>query len=238
MANFTNVMITDFQLPGDDPQGGVSLIAATSLVNPSAFGLEIGILAVDLYYQGLYLGPAQTTSAVNLTSGLNNVTLGGRLIDHTGNQTALAQLGQLFSGYLNGDTLPTIAVGRSVTLPDGTQVSWLNQAIKSLILNVPLRAPQGQIHPIKSITIQTFTLSYTPATAYSPTAFSPAVSAGLSLPFGFSLNISQAAVTFAIVQNRTLIAALAGSYGAGVTMLTTRNSGQTECVRIAPCMQR
>lgn len=98
MANFTDVTITDFQLPGDDPQGGISLIAGTSLVNPSPFGLEIGILAVDLYYQGLYLGPAQTTSAVNLTAGLNNVTLGGHLVDHTGNETALAQLGQLFSG--------------------------------------------------------------------------------------------------------------------------------------------
>ena len=56
MANMTNVKITDFQLPGNDPAGGISLAVTTQLTNPSAFGVEIGTLAVDLYYQDLYLG--------------------------------------------------------------------------------------------------------------------------------------------------------------------------------------
>lgn len=56
MANMTDVSISDFQLPGDDPAGGISLAVTTKLTNPSAFGVEMGILMVDLYYEDLYLG--------------------------------------------------------------------------------------------------------------------------------------------------------------------------------------
>lgn len=56
MANMTDISISDFQLPGDDPEGGISLAVTTRLTNPSAFGVEIGTLNVGLYYNGLYLG--------------------------------------------------------------------------------------------------------------------------------------------------------------------------------------
>lgn len=56
MANMTDVSISDFQLPGDDPAGGISLAVSTKLTNPSAFGVEIGTLVVGLYYNGIYLG--------------------------------------------------------------------------------------------------------------------------------------------------------------------------------------
>ena len=34
MANMTDISITDFQLPGDDPAGGISLSVQTKLTNP------------------------------------------------------------------------------------------------------------------------------------------------------------------------------------------------------------
>lgn len=52
----TDISITDFQLPGNDPAGGISLAVTTKLTNPSAFGVEMGTLIVGLYYDGLYLG--------------------------------------------------------------------------------------------------------------------------------------------------------------------------------------
>lgn len=52
----TDISIADFQLPGDDPAGGITLSVVTQLTNPSAFGVEIGTLSVGLYYQDLYLG--------------------------------------------------------------------------------------------------------------------------------------------------------------------------------------
>lgn len=88
----TDISISDFQLPGDDPAGGISLAVTTKLTNPSAFGVQLGSLAVNLFYDGLFLGPAVSTSAVNLTSGVNYINLVGRLVDYSGNHTALDQL--------------------------------------------------------------------------------------------------------------------------------------------------
>lgn len=56
IGNFTDVGIADFQLPGNDPAGGITQDVVTYLTNPSAFGVEIGTLSADLFYKGLYLG--------------------------------------------------------------------------------------------------------------------------------------------------------------------------------------
>ncbi|KEI38050.1 uncharacterized protein L969DRAFT_18838 [Mixia osmundae IAM 14324] len=228
MANFTNVAIADFQLPGDDPAGGITLDVVTTLTNPSAFGVEIGTLVVDLYYDGLYLGPAQTSTSVNLTSGFNSFPLTGRLLSYAGNQTALAQLGVLFTNYVNGDSTLVTAVGRSATLPNGEQISWLSEGIRALQLIVPLKSPTGPLNPIKDIQIQTFSLTF-PGTpdSYQPTAASNNLMAGIGLPFGFSLNISAVAAAITIVQNDTSIAQVQGVTGAATTILTSVNAGFT-----------
>lgn len=68
MANMTDVSISDFQLPGDDPAGGITLAVTTKLTNPSAFGVEIGLLTVGLYYNDLFLGYALVTFQIILLS--------------------------------------------------------------------------------------------------------------------------------------------------------------------------
>lgn len=56
MANFTHVTISDFQLPANDPAGGITQDVVTKLTNPSSFGLETGRLNLNLYYKGMFLG--------------------------------------------------------------------------------------------------------------------------------------------------------------------------------------
>ena len=185
---------------------------------------------MDLFYDGLYLGPAESVVPLNVTPGVNTIALEGRLLPYTTDSDALAKLGVLFSGYLNGVAVPVTAVGRSVRETSGVTPSWLAAAISALVLNVPLQSPTGPISPIYSISINAFSLAYTPETAYSPVASSPLVSAAIGLPFGFSLNITQAQNSIAIVQNGTLIAALPGTYGASTTMISDRNSGSTKGV--------
>ncbi|GAA95808.1 hypothetical protein E5Q_02465, partial [Mixia osmundae IAM 14324] len=228
MANFTNVAIADFQLPGDDPAGGITLDVVTTLTNPSAFGVEVGTLVVDLYYQDLYLGPARTSQFVNLTSGVNSFPLTGRLLSYAGNDTALAQLGVLFTNYVNGDATPVVAVGRSVTLPNGEVIGWLAQGIRALQLQVPLKSPTGPLNPIKSIQIQVFSLLFgDPTMSYQPTASSNNLKASIGLPFGFSLNISAVAAQITIVQNYSNIAQIQGITGAATTILNSVNAGFT-----------
>ncbi|KAN0059778.1 hypothetical protein ACQY0O_008352 [Thecaphora frezii] len=223
--SFEDVRILDFQLPGDDPQGGVTLQVTTSLTNPSPFGVEIGTLDMALYYKGMYLGPA-STSNLNVTNGVNAVTLSGRLIPHNTNQTELDLLGELFTGYINGETLDVQARGVAATQADGSKVAWLSEGITALTIAVPLKAPEP-INPIKSITIGSLALVYTPETAYSPTAFSSALSATLGLPFGFSLNIMSTANTITLLFEGAQVATIQGAYSNASTTLTLISAGQT-----------
>ncbi|EST10168.1 Protein of unknown function DUF3712 [Kalmanozyma brasiliensis GHG001] len=223
--NFEDVEILDFQLPGDDPAGGISLSVTTSLVNPSPFGVQLGTLNLGLYYQGMFLGPA-TTSNLNVSAGRNVITLNGRLVPHTDNATELELLGQLFTGYINGETLPTQARGVSVQQANGDNVGWLSQGITALELQVPLKAP-APINPIKSISIGSLALIYTPETAYSPTAFSSALGATLGLPFGFTLSIVNTATTFTILFEGAQVATINSAYSNTTTTLQLVSAGQT-----------
>ncbi|BGP00846.1 hypothetical protein RTBOTA2_002159 [Rhodotorula toruloides] len=227
MANFTNIEIKDFQLPGDDPAGGISLSVVTSLTNPSSFGIEIGVLSVSLFYGDLLLGPAHTSGPVNLTAGVNYVHLVGRLLPYENDNAALQKLGTLFSAYLNGDTIPVQARGLSIDLPGGENIAWLTAGISALTLNVPLKSPTGRIAPITGITIQELSLQFDPSQPYAPQANSSAVSATFGLPFGFSLNIVRLQNDFGIVDNRTIVASLSTPYGSSNTTITSRNAGYT-----------
>lgn len=65
--NFGNdVKLLNFQLPGDDPAGGISTTAISQLNNPSPFNLQIGTLDLDLFYKGMFIGPVSATG-LNLT---------------------------------------------------------------------------------------------------------------------------------------------------------------------------
>ncbi|GJN94719.1 hypothetical protein Rhopal_007810-T1 [Rhodotorula paludigena] len=227
MANFTNISIRDFQLPGDDPAGGISLSVQTSLTNPSSFGLEIGVLTVSLYYGDLFLGPASTSGSVNLTTGENDIHLVGRLVPYPDDTAALGQLSTLFTSYLNGDTIPVQARGLSIDLPSGQNIAWLSSGISALTLNVPLRSPTGRIAPITGITIEALSLQFDPSNPYAPTANSSAISAGFGLPFGFSLDIVRLKNEFGIVDNRTIVASLESPFGSSNTTITSRNAGYT-----------
>ncbi|GAA6063179.1 hypothetical protein JCM10212_003114 [Sporobolomyces blumeae] len=227
MANMTDISITDFQLPGDDPAGGISLSVQTKLTNPSAFGVEIGILSVSLYYQDLLLGPAHTTSSVNLTAGVNYIHLVGRLLPYPDNPAALAQLSTLFSAYLNGETIPVQARGLSIDLPGDENIAWLTAGIQALTLNVPLKSPTGPVAPITGITIEELSLQFDPNAPYAPTANSSDVSATFGLPFGFSLNIVRLQNQFGIVDNGTIVAGLSSPYGSSQTTITSRDAGYT-----------
>lgn len=63
---FDDVKIINLQLPGDDPAGGITVQTITQLVNPSPFGVQVGNLALDLFYKGMYLGPVRSEN-LNLT---------------------------------------------------------------------------------------------------------------------------------------------------------------------------
>lgn len=162
-----------------------------------------------------------------MTSGVNEISLIGRMIDYSNNTAALNKLSIVFSNYLSGGPTPVEARGVSVLLPDGSSVAWLQAGVQALILNVPLSSPQGRISPITSILIESLSLNFNAATPYAPTANSSHTSATFGLPFGFSLDIVELSNSFAIVSNKSIVAALSAPLGSSKTTILTQNAGYT-----------
>lgn len=150
----------------------------------------------------------------------------GRLIDHTGDAPALAQLSTLFSNYLNGATTPVTAKGISVAQSDGVPIAWLSQGIAALVLNVPLKSPTP-INPITGIAIEALSLDFGGKDSWAPMANSSHLSATFALPFGFSLGISQLANSFNIIDNQTITAGLSAPMGRAETTILSQNAGFT-----------
>ncbi len=224
--NFHNVKILDFQLPGDDPAGGITAQVLTSLTNPSPFGVQLGTLNLALYYKDLYLGPAFADGLVNITSGVNTVLLRSRLISHADNQTALDMLGEVFTGYINGDAVPVIARGVSTVLGNGETVGWLSQGIKALSVKVPLQAP-SPIEPIKGISIDYLSLVFDREQPWNPVTFSQALTGQIGLPFGFSLDIISTSNEISLTYANQTVANIAGAFSNSTTRLSLISAGST-----------
>lgn len=154
------------------------------------------------------------------------MTLTGRLIPYTDNATALAQLGVLFTNYINSVESIVIGKGVSATKPDGSVVTWLAEGITALSTTIPFLPPRP-IDPIKGITIDYISLVYNETTPYNPLLFSNNLVGTFSLPFGFSLNITQLATEITIIYNGANVGTATGPYSASDTELSLLSTGET-----------
>ncbi|KAI7888807.1 uncharacterized protein EV154DRAFT_447271 [Mucor mucedo] len=195
MNGFPNVHIESFQLPGDDPNGGIFVELGTVLESPSPIGVQLGTIALSIGYDGVNIGTVQAEN-VNLAKGDNHILLKGTLIPQT-DSNALEKVGNLFSNYVSGKVSNTSAVGISAA-PDGVNpISWLSEGFKSVQLNVALAAAEP-LKIINSVQMGYLDLNFDDANPYKPSANAPSVNADFKIPFGFSLNITE------VTQNITL----------------------------------
>jgi len=94
----------------------------------------------------------------------------------------LAIVSELFTKYLNGESLPVIAKGVSTLQTDGSRISWLSEGIQHLSLNVPFKSPIP-IDPIRTITIGDLALQFDKNQPWTPAAESHSVQATLGMLF-------------------------------------------------------
>lgn len=200
MNGFPEVSITSFQMPGDDPNGGILVELGTLLVSPSPVGVQLGTIKMEIGYDGVDLG---TVSAENVTlaQGNNTINLKGTLKPQT-DPTALDKVGVLFSNYVAGNMSQTSAVGLSAA-PDGVnQIDWLSQGFQSVRLNVGLGAG-APLDIIKSVNMGYLDLKFSQDAPYSPILNAPNIVAGFQIPFGFSLSITEVAQNLKMANNAT-----------------------------------
>ncbi|KAF9562767.1 hypothetical protein CPC08DRAFT_361960 [Agrocybe pediades] len=218
-----NVILKDFQLPGDDPDGGIRFIAVTELNNPSPFALDLGTVVFALSYEGVHLGLGTGTNT-NVAPGNNAITLRGTLVPQQ--DTNLASVSRLFTNYLNGECSPVIATGRSTLQADGSAISWLSQGLQDLHLNVPFKSFVA-IDPILTIEIGNFDLAFDRDNAWSPSVESNSVQASLELPFGFGMAISEIQNDLVIMKDGQPVAGLSTPLGASTSSISVQSESRT-----------
>lgn len=218
------VSLLDFRLPRDNPAGGIDFIAVNQLENGSPFMIDLGTVVFDLSYRGVYLGSGAGANT-SVAPGNNTISLAGTLVPQSGDQN-LTVVSELFTKYLNGETAPVLAVGRSTLQTDNTSISWLSQGLQALVLEVPFKT-SVDISPIKALSIGDFDLDFDPSAAWAPIANSRTVQASLELPFGFGLRIDQIQNDFNITQNGVPIAALVTPLGASSSEVKVNGEAST-----------
>ncbi|KAI8975148.1 hypothetical protein BDF20DRAFT_822209 [Mycotypha africana] len=224
MNGFPNVKINSFQMPGDDPTGGILVELGTVLTSPSPIGVQLGTIAMAIGYDGISLGTVKAEN-VQLQKGDNNIPLKGTLVPHNDTAT-LDKIGTLFSNYVAGKTSNTSAIGISCA-PDGVNpISWLSEGFKTVKLNVALGAPEP-LKIIQSVSMGYLDLKFDSNTPYAPLVNAPIVNANFQIPFGFSLNITEVNqnITMAINTSSTETADFAVLQVPFVPAISDQNAG-------------
>ncbi|KAJ1923184.1 hypothetical protein IWQ60_006039 [Tieghemiomyces parasiticus] len=183
------VDIRGFDLPANDPAGGIQLKIDTALGNPSNIGVELGDLTFDIYDEasGVLVGPvvAQGVSLQPKAESLLHMT--GRMVPQP-TPEGIAALSALMNRYLGGEDNVMRAQGRGSRTPSGESPEWLNAALNNMALTVTLPG-QPALDLIRSLTLTQLGIAFTPDTAYAPVSSSTGIEAGFEMPFGFPLEI-------------------------------------------------
>jgi hypothetical protein len=103
MNNLANgVVVNSFDLPANDPAGGIHLTLDTSITNPSQVGVALSSIGFENFFGGTDIGPV-TSNGSFVLSPLSTVGLGlvGRLIPQT-EQSGLDAVSEIFNRFVHG----------------------------------------------------------------------------------------------------------------------------------------
>lgn len=195
--NLPGVTISNFQLPSDDPAGGITIKTDSLIPSPAQVGIDLGMVGFQAYFENTLIGPLSASDLVLAPQSEVTTHLTGRMIPQSGD--GLAVMGRLFSEYLAADNVTLSVVGNTVQ-PSGTSapVTWLSAAFKTLTLDVTL--PGKKFDIIQSITLSDLSVTIeNQDEAFAPLSGSNNTVAEYKNPFGFSLQVIQSAVDMTLI---------------------------------------
>jgi hypothetical protein len=184
-----SVVINNFDLPSDDPNGGITLVCNTTITNPSQVGFSLNTVAFQTSFQNVHIGDLAASPGNFAPGASSNIQMKGRLIPQD-SPSGLAAVTKVFENYLGANDSIVVVNGDSASGPAG-QVTWLTNAFKTLkIENVVLPGPEEKPVLIPSITMMNMQLDFTKE-PFAPSTSSSDVRAQLKNPFGFPLGVSE-----------------------------------------------
>ncbi|KAJ1032418.1 hypothetical protein NDA16_000444 [Ustilago loliicola] len=181
-----SVIINSFDLPSNDPAGGIRLTAATTIYNPSQVGVQLSRFGVNLQRNGTFIGPSAAQDPFVLQAlAVTTLPLVGRLVPQTTDQ-GFAVLSEIFTRFV-ADMNTDVQVLGDYAGPES--VTWLNDGIKALSVTVSLPSQKFQV--IRTISINQISLFFTTQTAWNPPSSSNDTQSQFFLPFAFPIDIQQ-----------------------------------------------
>ncbi|KAG0792916.1 hypothetical protein G6F16_005541 [Rhizopus arrhizus] len=202
------VTIQSFDLPSDDPNGGITLTAQTTIKNPSQVGFNLSGVTFETYFKDVDIGPLSSNgNAIFPPQGSSGMGMKGRMI-YQNTPEGISAVTKVFENYLNNTNSVLTVKGVSGSGPNG-QVGWLSTAFKSLTINnVVLPAPGSKPKLIPTVTMKQLTLDFT-KDAWAPPSSSSNVEAQLKSPFGFPLHVTKLNMNVAATYQGGTVATLA-----------------------------
>eukprot|EP00127_Corallochytrium_limacisporum_P000804 Clim_evm90s25 gene=Clim_evmTU90s25 len=106
MGGLSKVNIEKFDMTHSN-QTSVNSMITLSIDNPSVFSMDpVGILELDMYYEGKYLGTGTTTSTISMVEGKNTMGVFAPITPEAGSNK---QVAELFSKYVSGKSATVTA---------------------------------------------------------------------------------------------------------------------------------
>ncbi|KAG0301908.1 hypothetical protein BGZ97_002567, partial [Linnemannia gamsii] len=190
---------------------GMHMTISASLSNPSTIGMTIPVSQFDTQFAGHVLGPAFAYNMALVPHSNSSFALNATIAADGTDKTPYIK--GIFHNALTGVATPLQAKG--VAAPG---VSWLDAAIKSLILDTAL--PPLQAPPISSVTINSMAMDFAcgEKCIWSPTAES-SITADTNLPFSMDVPIKELAQNVQILdKDGNVVGTLNTPYAAATTV--------------------
>ncbi|KAI8054090.1 hypothetical protein BDF22DRAFT_768949 [Syncephalis plumigaleata] len=189
MQNFPNVKLKSFDLPSNHKLGGIAMNAEASMDNPSPFGIDLGDLTFDIFYNNLRIVSANVTG-VKITPGTNHMSMMGQLLPQPRAEDR-DNLSGMLSNYVTGKPSKTRVVGVEVR-PDANSkpISWLQRGFAGTTLDIVFDGA-GEMKLIQSLELGPMGMDFTAAEPWSPRTSAPNVVARFKMPFGFPVEMKK-----------------------------------------------
>ncbi|KAF9355369.1 hypothetical protein BGX26_006649 [Mortierella sp. AD094] len=202
--------------------GGLHMTINATIANPSTIGMVIPVSNFNTGFNGKVLGPAVAEGLTLIPHGNSSFVLKATIA--TGNGDLTPYLTGIFQNAISGAATPLEAQGTGAP-----GVSWLDTAIKSLLLHTNL--PPLSVPPIESVTINSMEMDFAcDSCIWRPNATST-ITAKTNLPFTNGAPILQLKQSVQILdKNGAVVGTLSTPYSA----VTRSNSTVTTTTPAAP----
>ena len=141
-AAFPDVEVLAFDVSGGGSKQVLSVWVRARVRNRSNLAAKLGAVSFALLCGGEELGQVSSTD-LDIAPGSNDVELAGAVLPQ--GAAAEAALGDLVGGYLRGEVVEASVRGLSAS---GSDAAWLQQAVSSLRLSVPLQWRPSSWQPL------------------------------------------------------------------------------------------